>query len=137
MGESAALALRPGPGVVERVVVIREPAAPASAVAPAPKVANAEPASAPEHAPMLGGNPLEPVWGDPSRAIWPSRWATVAEARLTSDLALALALDLPAEPAARPFPDASPTPSAPSPPASAGELRRQLWQKLLPPGDRS
>ncbi|MHB1557553.1 MAG: RNA polymerase sigma factor, partial [Isosphaeraceae bacterium] len=132
VGQSAALVLRPGPKVVERLVVVREPAVPA-----APTVARVEPEPPPADAPTLANNPLEPVWGDSSRALWPSRWATVADARLTSELALALALDPPVEPAGLPAPIASDAPDLPRPPSSVGELRRQLWQDPLRPGDPS
>lgn len=139
-GEAAALVLRPGPRVVERVVVVREPAAPAvEKSTPAPETS----APTPADAPALAGNPREPVWGDPSRALWPSRWATVADARLTSELALALAFDPPVEPGlgSAPAPAASSpgsdAPDLPSRPASIGELRRQLWQDPLRPGDSS
>ncbi len=137
-GESAALVLQPGPRVVERVVVVREPAVPAlEKSTPAPET----PALTSTEAPALAGNPLEPVWGDPTRALWPSRCATVADARLTSDLALALALDPPVEPGFGSATDASPSASdasdLSSPPASVGELRRQLWQDPLRPGGPS
>lgn len=139
-GESAALILRPGPRVVERVVVVREPAVPAmEKSSPAPETS----APTSTDAPTLAGNPLEPVWGDPSRALWPSRWSTVADARLTSELALALALDPPVEPGLGPAPvasaptSASDVPDFARPPASVGELRRQLWQDPLRPGGPS
>lgn len=137
-GESAALVLGPEPRVVERVVVVREPAVPVAARSAAAPEASP---SAPADAPLPAGNPLEPVWGDPTRALWPSRWATVADARLTSELALALALDPPVKPGFGPSPavsaPASDAPDFTRPPASVGELRRQLWQDPPRTGDRS
>ncbi len=141
-GESTALVFRPGPRVVERVVVVREPVVPVVTKVAQPAAApEASPPSASADAPALAGNPLEPAWGDPARALWPSRWATVADARLTSELALALALDPPVEPGFGPAPavsaPASDAPDFTRPPASVGELRRQQWQDPPRTGDRS
>jgi hypothetical protein len=136
-GESVVLASRPAPRVVERLVVIGEPskATPSDmetviAVAPSPE--RSTPASAGGVAP----NRFEDIWGDPSQAILPPRWETVADARRLQDRMLSLSFDRLAEPR-RGRRSSGPANEPPSRPASVGELRRLELEKRLNPGDRS
>jgi hypothetical protein len=124
-GESMLLAFRPAPPAIERLVVIHEPA-----ISPSPVT---EPA-APIPTAVLA-SPHREDWNDPSQAILPARWETVADARRFQALALALGLDGLAVPG-RVAGSGGPANEPPSRPASVGELRRLELEKVLNPGDR-
>jgi hypothetical protein len=124
--ESMLLVSRPEPRVVERLVVVPEPAKP-PAHEPEPTAAIRTAAPALLH---------REDWGDPSQAILPSRWETVADARHWQDRTLALGLDGLADPG-RVAGSSGPTNGLPPRAASVGDLRRTELENLLNPGDRS
>jgi hypothetical protein len=121
ISETLILAIRPGPRVIERVVVVREPA-PASAT------------SAPANAVEL--LPAPPALANDSRSLetWflASSWALNAEYRRIEDLVLRLGPDALPE---RASPRLSPSLRTPepidNPNESAGHLRRLELEKLL------
>jgi len=127
-GESLLLALRPAPRVIERLVVVREPA-------PAPSSTRPSPSS--------DRSPTDPVpvvllsqAAASSEASAPSSWASPDSRRL-EDLVLRFGLDAFPEPARwLSEPGASLEPLETSP-ASAGALRRIELERVLNPGDRS
>jgi hypothetical protein len=117
VGESLLLARRPAPRVVERLVVVREPAP-----APAPT----------EPAPVVLLSPAT----DSAPTVASSSWVPPDYRRL-EDLVLRFGLDAFPEPARRlSEPGALPELLEPNS-ASAGALRRIELEKLLNPGDRS
>jgi hypothetical protein len=124
--ESTLLVSRPTSRVFERLVVIREPSISRSS--------DAEPTAAIQ--PSDIASPHRESWGDPSRAILPARWATVADARWVQECGLGLGLDGLAEPD-RMTDSGRPASGPPSRAASVGELRSLELERIFNPGDRS
>jgi hypothetical protein len=136
IGESLILAARPGPRVVERPVVIRQPLSSPSATSPAPALPapeRAQPGPAPV---VLLGPPAEP--SNPSSDVTPvSPWETVSDSRRLQELVLRFGLDAWPEPARRLTESGQPLETRETTPVSAGALRRLELEKLQDPGDRS
>jgi hypothetical protein len=118
-GESALLADRPAPRVVERLIVVREPS-----VLPA-----TDSAAAREDRPV----PREETWGDPSEGLAPPRWETVADYHRRRDFVSRFGLDSLPEPARQVGTAGEPGTVS----ATVGELRRLEMEKWVNPGDRS
>jgi hypothetical protein len=126
-GETTLLVSRPGPRVVERLVVIREPSTPAAA--------ETRPVAAvpPTRDPVVS-SVFDAGRSAPSEAILPGRWLTIADARRLQRRLLNPGLDGLTEPAGIAGPS-GPTSGTPSRPASVGELRGLELDNLLNSGD--
>jgi hypothetical protein len=139
LGESLLLAARPRARVVERIVVVREPAPPAPSVSlstdPARSPVGPEPTGADRSPPpvLLGqaAGPSTP----PSDTTRLPAWEPVSASRRLQDLVLRFGLDAwPAPP--RDVAQSGGEGQVPVPsPVSAGALRRLELEKLLKPGD--
>jgi hypothetical protein len=121
ISESLVLAIRPGPRVIERVVVVREPAHAAPAIAPS-NTAKLRPTPA---ATLIDTRSPEP----PSFA---SSWVGAPDYRRMENLVLRLGLDALPELASPRLPRSDRTVDPIDTPAeSAGQLRRLELEKLL------
>ena len=135
--ESLYLAARPGPRVVERLVVVREPAGSSlTSSAPSP-TAPVPDRGTPSPAPVVLLSQAVDPSPEPSDALLLSNWQTVSDYRRLENLVLRFGLDALPEPARRlSEPGTSLDPLERSP-ASAGAMRRIELEKLLNLGDRS
>jgi hypothetical protein len=130
VGESILLASRPATRVVERLVVVREPAASEPTISPPSHID-----STPQ--PIVLTNQNDGLSSErPENAVRPN-WEMTTDHRRFQDLVMRFGLD--AFPASlRAAAEAEESADSPEPAsASAGALRRMELEKLLNPGDHS
>ena len=108
VGESAMLARRPAPRVIERLVVVRRPAEPAP------------PPIRPVSTPPVEAHPKK---ADPIDDLLAVRWESAGDYRR----GMSVRADIFASPSVAPVA----SPREETPPASVGELRRAGFEKLL------
>jgi hypothetical protein len=121
ISETLILAIRPGPRVIERIVVVREPA-------------HAAPASAPANTAELRPAPAATLVDtrSPERPSFAASWVGTPDYRRMEDLVLRLGLDAFPERASPRLPRSDRTVSPIDNSAeSAGQLRRLELEKLL------
>jgi hypothetical protein len=121
-GESIFLATRPATRVVERLVVVREPAGPApseSSITPTAPIV------------ILRQNDVPPA------EALPATWETISDYQRRKDLVLRFGLDAFPEPVRLSSQSGGLSDSSQEVPMSAGALRLIELEKLINPGDHS